>query len=425
MVLARRGANLFATEQYRNVVNYMAQSIEPFDSGGMVGGASGATGRLYPSSIIIAHYLRPNDAAARHLYRWLVGPDYKRGMRWQGFMDYCIFGMPMADTVWAPERVGQGGVPLTEFYDRRGKLIARSDWSADALYFHFDARPDAFMIGHDTVDRGTFMLSANGRTWVPHNSWSQFKTSDCYSLVHVDGRAEPWKAPSVNFQKWDDDGDTVTAVADLKYAYDWKWSPPWPNASKTFPEPWERETTDPRDLGWPDDPDWLPNTLYGTPDIGYVGSYMWRQPYNPVKEARRAVLLQRDETPYVIIADDIQKDDEPRRYEWIMQLAADTELERESGNDAILKETDGERRLLVRVLRADGVKGKAAPTFKVESYKAATDKRSKKDILGRRLVIGVESVAPHFRILLAPFMGEIEKLGNVTRDLKKVEEALR
>ena len=425
MVLARRGKNLFKTQQYRNFFNYMVQSIEPFDEGGMVGGASGATGGLYPTSIIMAHYLRPNDPAARHLYRWLVGPDYKRSMRWQGFLDYCLFGMPMADDGWRPESAGEV-LPLSEFYDRRGKLITRSDWSADALYFHFDARPDAFTIGHDTVDRGTFMLSAQGRTWVPHNNWSLFRTSDCYSLVHIDGKAQGRKAPSVNFQKWNDDGDVVTAVADLKYAYDWQWSPPWPTEDKKFQPPWEPETTDPRDLGWPDDPDWLPHTLYGTPDIGYVGSYMWRKPFNPVMSARRGVLLKRGVQPYVVIADDIQKDDKVRRYDWMMQLADDVLLEKQTGRQIVLKERSGDRRLLVYVLRADGADGKRANVSATcETYKAGVNNRTKEDVNGRRLVLSVDSVSPHFRILVMPLSGDAVALDSAEASLGVLEQALK
>ena len=61
-------------------------------------------------------------------------------------------------------------------------------------------------------------------------------------------------------------------VADLKYAYDWQWSPPWPGANRSFGPEWEPETTNPRDLGWPDAPDWLPRRLYDEPGIGYIGS---------------------------------------------------------------------------------------------------------------------------------------------------------
>ena len=78
-------------------------------------------------------------------------------------------------------------------------------------------------------------------------------------------------------------------AADLKYAYDWQWTPPWPKADQKFSPPWEPEMSDPRALGWPDDPAWLPHKLYGEEGIGHTGMYLWRRPYTPCRRrsARR------------------------------------------------------------------------------------------------------------------------------------------
>ena len=399
MVLARRGRNLFATRQYRNFVSWMAQSLEPFPRGGMVGGASGATGRLYPGSVVLAKYMYPSDPVADHVYRWHVGDDYKPGLRWQGFLDYAVFGMPFAGDPARPSTLEGAGLGLSAFYPRRGKLIARSDWSPAALYFHLDARPDAFMIGHDTVDRGTFMLSALGRSWVIHPPWNLFRKSGDYSLVHIDGKAQAWKAPSVKFLHQADTGRAVVGVADLKYAYDWQWSPPWPSKDKKFPAPWKPEMSDPREIGWPDDPDWLPNKLHGTDKIGYVGSYMWRRPYNTVRKAFRSAILVRRAAPrpgsYVLIADDVVKDAAAHEYVWHMQLATDVEIDTQNGNDIVLRDPKDDRRLLVRVLHPAQVDSTLA------SYTANKD-RNGKPIMGKRLLVSCRAVAPRFRVLLFP-----------------------
>jgi len=408
MVLARRGRNLFATRQYRNFVAWMAQSLEPFGDGDMVGGASGSTGRLYPGSVIMAKYMYPSDPIADHVYRWHVGDDYKPGLRWQGFLDFAVFGMPFATDPAKPATLEGASLGLSAFYPRRGKLIARSDWSPEALYFHLDARPDAFMIGHDTVDRGTFMLSALGRSWVIHPPWNLFRKSSDYSLVHIDGKAEAWKAPSVKFLHHADTVVAVVGVADLKYAYDWQWSPPWPSKDKKFPAPWQPETSDPRDLGWPDDPDWMPNTLHGTDKIGYVGSYMWRRPYNTVLKAFRAAILVRGAAPkgpqnrdgpltgsYVIIADDVVKDAASHEYTWHMQMASDVKIDTRNGSDIVLKDPTDDRRLLVRVLHPAKVESK------LERYAASKD-RNGRAIMGNRLLVSCRAVAPRFRVLLFP-----------------------
>jgi hypothetical protein len=337
----------------------------------------------------------PKDPVADHVYRWYVGDVYELGLRWQGFLDYAIFGMPYSSDPCTPSTLSEAGLPLSAFYPRRGKLIARNDWLPETLYFHLDARPDAFVIGHDTVDRGTFMLSALGRSWVIHPPWNMFRDSGDYSLVHIDGKAQAWKAPSVKFLHQQDTGDAVVGVSDLKYAYDWQWSPPWPKKGQVFPKPWELEMADPRDLGWPDDPKWLPHQLHGTDRVGYVGSYMWRRPYNVVREAFRSAILVRGSAPYVIVADVVRKDDSEHEYVWHMQLAPDVEIDTQIGSDILLRDPKDDRRLLVRVLHPAKVRSQ------LDTYKANED-RDGRPVMGKRLLISCRSVAPQFRVLLFP-----------------------
>jgi hypothetical protein len=402
VALARRGHNVFDTPRFRNYVRYVAHELEPFREGVFVGGASGGPGLPYPTSMIVTKYLLPDDPVADYTWRYYVGDDYKRSLRWQGWHDYTLFG-----TDWDAGRectLAGTGMKLTAFFPRRGKLITRTDWSEDALYLHLDARPDAFQIGHDTVDRGHFVMGAHGRRWAIRGSWHHWRTSADHSLVHIDGKAQAWKAPSVKFLHHEDSGTAVTGVADLKYAYDWEWSPPWPKADRKFPAPWEPERTDPRKLGWPDDPDWLPHTLYGTEGAGYIGSWMWRRPYNKVRHAFRSAVMARGAHPYVLVVDDVRKDDAARDYAWYMQVPLDVTLVSKSRRDVLLGEKDGSRRLLVRVLQVDGAAGAPAREVasKLETYKVKHDARRNKTHMGNRLIISTRSVEPRFKVLLYP-----------------------
>jgi len=208
----------------------------------------------------------------------------------------------------------------------------------------------------------------------------------------------------VRFLHHADTGSAVVGATDLKYAYDWQWSPPWPTRDKKFPAPWKPEMSDPRDLGWPDDPSWLPHKLYDEPGVGYVGSYMWRRPYNAVAKAFRTGLLVRGSQPYVLIVDDVRKDDAPHEYAWYMQVAADVDLASKSadGRDVLLKDPKDNRRLLVRVLQADGPAGTpAAMQVKFETYQANKD-RNGKGIMGKRLILSCRAVEPKLKVLLLP-----------------------
>lgn len=405
LVLARRGDNVFPTEKYRKWAESLALDLEPFDSGSMIGGASGGPDSWkYPDFAIIMKYMRPEDPVVDYVYRWVVGTDYKKNHR--GLFGQAFFCSDYNSDPAKPNTLEGSGLELARFYPRRGKLIARSDWSPDAAYLIFDARPDAFTIGHDKVDRGNFIFSALGRSFATHGSFRDHTPSTDHSLVHIDGKAQGYKAPSVKFLEWKDDGRRVSGRADLKYAYDWQWSPPWPKEGQKFPPPWEPETSDPRALGWPDDPDWLPHTLHGTPDVGYQGSWMWRRPYNPVERAERSVQLVRGERPYAVIEDDIKKDGQPHRYEWYLHLADDLVILKQSGRDIVLGVPDdkpGDPRLLVRVLRADDATGQTPATLeaKQENYEVAVDKQ-KKVVPGNRLIFGVDSIEPRFRVALVP-----------------------
>lgn len=422
VALARRGDNVFATEKYRNYLDYVVTEFEPFPGGAFLGGASGGPYvELYPTNITINRYMHPNNPAANLAYRHILGDRYERRLRWQGHLDFLIFGGDWQGPATRAQMYQATGLALARFYPERGKLISRSDWSDNAMQFTFDARPDAFVIGHDSVDRGNFTLASHGRVWAYTGDFHQFDTSAEHSLVHVDGKAQPWKAPSVRFLTHDLTPVAATGSADLKYAYDWQWSPPWASKAQRFAHPWEKELSDPRDLGWLAEhaPAWLPTQLYGS-QTGYAsalpaGNWLHRRPYNRVRRAIRAVAAVRGHRPYAVVADDIQKDTKPHAYSWFMQLPIDVELKARRGADLILGEVGeanldgvpapGRRRLLVRVLQVDTAAGGLGT--RVEDYVAHVDTRRNKETPARRLILEVTAVAPNFKIMLFPyFVGE-------------------
>ncbi len=396
MVMERRGKKLLSSQKFKNIIYNTAYEFPPQPDGEYVGGASGGPYSPYPTFAIVCRYMMPKDPVANYVFRHYFGDDYKRNFRWQGWLDMMIYGNDWKGDESRQQMLESGGIPLHFFSPRRGKLIARSDWSEKAMSFHFDARPDAFFIGHDKVERGTFMMSALGKTWVDHGNFRAFVKSQTASIVHIDGKAQAYKAPSVKFLEYSDDGFVAKGRADLKYAYDWEWSKPWPRKGddKKFPSPWEKERSDPMDLGWPDKLDWMPSSLHGSDKIGYTGMYMWRKPFNEVERAFRDTALVRAKMPYALIRDDIKKDDNERKYEWYCQIASDVELDVEQPNMVILKERLGARRLMVKVLSPQN----AEPYF--ESYKATYRKKSHPM---KRLIFSKQAVEPRFRVLLLPY----------------------
>lgn len=100
----------------------------------------------------------------------------------------------------------------------------------------------------------------------------------------------------------------------------------------------------------------------------------------------------RGKFPYLLVIDDIQKDDASHLYEWYMPLESDISLESYAGSDIILRDA-GNKRLLVRVLEADG-----ATNARVEEYV------NEKDYPAKRLVIACTSVVPKFKVMIWPHL---------------------
>ena len=61
-----------------------------------------------------------------------------------------------------------------------------------------------------------------------------------------------------------------------------------------------------------------------------------RVPHNTVQRAFRTVAFVRGDHPYLLVTDDIQKDDKERLYEWIMMTGLDTDIAQFTDNDTVL-----------------------------------------------------------------------------------------
>jgi hypothetical protein len=406
-VLARRGFNIFETQKYRNFLKYFAAEYEPFPNGRFMGGASGGPyERLYPTSSVYALYMYPDSPAANFIYRHQLGDNFERNFRWQAWLDYAVFGQSWKGEQNREDMIKSVGLELMQAYPRRGKVVVRSDWSDDAIQLTLDARPDAFLIGHDRVDRGNFTLSALGRAWATAGNFREFNTADEHSLVHIDGKAQAWKAPGGKLISWNDDGTRAKIVADTKYAYDWEWTPPWPKTDSSAFQTWEKETVGPFAFNWPKDdaPKWLPNSIYGS-ETGYSHTNaMRKRKFNPVQKARRTVELVRGATPSVVITDDIRKDDQSHLYEWYMQVPLDLEIISTEPREVVLAAANDKRQLSVRFTSAVNARGQQASklNFKLDQYTVHEDKNRGTKKQAKRLIVSVQTVEPKFRVVLTP-----------------------
>ncbi len=130
-----------------------------------------------------------------------------------------------------------------------------------------------------------------------------------------------------------------------------------------------------------------------------------------VNKVFRTVAMVTDPNPYVIVADDVQKDNSVNNYKWIAQIANDLTIEsvvvnlsdNNYRNDIIFREpsSTGNRRFLVRVLNNNGAVSPSLPAY-IDSIRNPINNISPNNLLPR-LVVESNSVDPQFKILLYAF----------------------
>lgn len=335
----RRNIPTLDTPRFRNLVHNAAQLYLPWRCGKIMGHSSGG-GLSYPAHIALFRYAYPNGTLPNMLWRMRMGADFRNNfpcrIEWhQNMVQLSILGDEHgngAESMQGMTDSDKALIPTSFYGPRRGLLIARNSHSEDATLLHFDARPEAFLPGHDNADRGVFTLSALRRTWMDDLPWRENLDSRRHSLMHVDGLAQDEKAPSVKMLKVLDDGEVVLASADLTYAYNIQWARNWPDANeptvhvvtydangmsyKKSTKFTVKETGDPRSFGWPVDDlgadiglERPESDMHGDPDMGFRGMWTWKRDYRTEKLARAVrstALVRSDEITgpgYVLVTD--------------------------------------------------------------------------------------------------------------------------
>jgi hypothetical protein len=259
--------------------------------------------------------------------------------------------------------------------------------------------------------------------------------------------AQPWKAPAAKATLYTNESTRMVVSADLKYAYDWQYPPPWPSMTTNYTTPWQDELSNPFDLGLPNLPGlaWVPTNISYQPNFGYSGLRYGRAPYNPVNRANRTLLLRRSNRPYLLVLDDVVKDSLPRKYEWFLQLEDDLTLDSSvhagsiqtntalanivisnktvtngitltnliiAGTNRVVlapQDSTDNRRLMVLAVPPTQGWGTSIPSVLLElnyvsSQKAGKGANVNSQITGRRLRFIRNGVAdPQFRVMLFPY----------------------
>jgi hypothetical protein len=382
--MAKRGNWVAANPHLRNYFRrYLPYCTEPYGEHfialSSLGDSDLTGGKLI--DVCLAKTLYPDDPMIELAYRNFAVKGYAGGFSMEGLLPLTLWGqdfkIPYGQN-WEWDKTQ----PLTYVGRDQGLVVTRSDWSKDALYLFFDCGSNIRDMGHYDPARNLFILSALGRNWIADTGKEEL--AEAHNVVLIDGKGSS-KGPGklVDVQ---DTRDFTALCGDAKFAYDWLWE----RGSRTKGEV---EPITVNDIRFEPQPErWMQTPLT------YLYSFfspfrLARLPYNPVQRAYRTALLRRGEHPYTLIADDIQKDDQTHRYEFILRLPDDLEKQvKVDGNDIILSDPGTDRRLLVRFLTPSAIEVTPRRVL------LRADLKKEKPLLS----VAANAVQPDFRVLFYP-----------------------
>lgn len=439
---SRRGDLLLAHSHFRAMLDWYLQSMEPF-GGQWTSHGDGGDGGPSIGTLAMWRYFYPQDKRVAVLWQNYVQSTKDKPYAGNYHLIENLLWSSDPASALATTPVSELKLPTTSFDPERSSLNARTGWDAEATALQFECRTDSVGASHEHSDRGHFTFTALGRVWSKEN----FRSVETrhHSGILIDGHGQGyWPGPGT-WLGLEDKGWALQAACDMKPAYDWRWPKQIVSENpETYPAfsyaRWssykaESEEFHRDNAGVKVERDDRPAVKAFWTGFDKFGARLWdedgwpmRIAHNPVQRAFRNITFIKQGQPYALIVDDIQKDNQERFYEWLMQTGMDTEIARLTTNDIVLcdasvprdekgqpKPKKGDRLLLVRVLDigypAAPNDFQSRPSFRLETFERKDSLlKAERGLAGarsfgldKRLVVASRSAAPHFKILLFPF----------------------
>jgi hypothetical protein len=337
-MVRRGGKNLFAHPHFRAIPDWLINTLSPNpECLWSSHGDTGSTSEIPWTMMMIMKYFFPGDLKIDYLF---ANSLYKEELKLPDVSAFVFCNDP-SKTAASYNGVPPVNMPLTFFSPTRGSFIARDKWDKNGVMFQFDARQDMYYQSHDHSDRGNFWLASHGRIWVM-DGWRSTE-SKYHSVITIDGRGQGYFATPATWKNYVDKPEATFGLVDYKYAFDWKWlktpvsdamagkklAPQfqdgvYENAAKNQMRyfPGLVPQRDPlRKVA-----EYFNGCLETNPLIWTEDTWPMRMKNYPVEYAFRTAGLVKGIHPYVLIIDDLRKDNNERLYEWAMPVQLDVEV---------------------------------------------------------------------------------------------------
>ena len=296
------GVDLAADPRLERMIDWLCYELAP-DGMGRTNALNDSPWSTRPlalhNTVLEWAQMRWGSPLARYLHDHVAGA--------YGY-DYGIFADRLATALWAqpiapvdPSTV----LPHARLFADRGLYYYRSGWKADAtgaeVVFSFFS--GEYYGGHAQEDQNQFTLAGHGGRWAvdcgaASSSAPMPKESQAHNLVLVDGRGQHNAGSSIGTDGHivstllSESADYLRADAGAAYAT----YSPFNAPGVPFPT---------SDWSW-----------------GYDGG-------NPLERAFRLCLVVKDGAapPYVVIADDVKKDEVPHTFDWLLHTAETNDID--------------------------------------------------------------------------------------------------
>lgn len=433
----------FATNYLPQITQPFGYAFQEYDDWGGTGVGNDQTGgyKFQIDDAVGAKWLFPNDPGADYVWQNHIGQSatgnsyYFQPIEPRGYENELIVSSIFATDFGNGDIGSKTASALknndTFFEPSRGTFITRSDFSTNGVKLQFSNRQD--IGGHTHGDRLDFTLSGLGRIWAGYRTnatgtafgggLTSLAESKYASTMLIDDKGQgidqtlnswaPGKVVSVV-----DQPNASFVAGDASYAYQWLWNRQdsvqptndddriykgFLKVGESYNTFRQTKNTDP----------FYDAPLYDKPDWNTPGTLMrfTKQKLLPVVYAYRTAGLVRGSRPYAVVMDDFATGDGASHdFKWQMQLPEDLSIESTTvntdpanyRNDVVLAEAGGNRRLLVRVLQADGLVNAATPAtidttlFNLRQDPATADRYN-------RLIINTKGSSTRIKVLLVPY----------------------
>jgi len=337
--MVRRGdKNFFTHPHFRRFVDWAIYSISVHPDGQWhTSGDTGTRTQLPWTIMLVYKYFFPTDSKVDYVYAHTFP---KKFFKMPDVIAY-VFAIDPDKTKEAYNGIPPVEMPLTYSVPSRGAFIARDSWNRNGVKFGLEGRTDTYFISHDHSDRGAFTLSGAGREWVVDGFRST--QTQYHSAITIDGRGQGYFATPAAWLGFTDTNEATFGIIDTKYCYDWMWlkspvadmmlgkdvSPRWKTgvyadvAKKLmYYYPNEKPERDPlRKVT-----EMYSGNLQTNPLYWHEDSWPMRLKNYPVEYAFRTAGLVKGKHSYVLIVDDLKKDNQEHLYEWNLPMRMDVEL---------------------------------------------------------------------------------------------------